>query len=197
MRSDAARNRRRILAAARELVAEQGADVAMDDIARAAGTAVGTLYRHFPTRAALVAAAVDVGAGELAALAEAALARTVAQRPETDRSDAERCETGGTVDPTAELMRLLTTIADRHVADRALKQAASDLGGSTEHSSEIERAGVAIAILLGRAQESGGIRSDVSVEDLAVLLAGAPGTDVPASRRARWIEVILDGIRAR
>jgi AcrR family transcriptional regulator len=56
LRADAARNRARILAAARDQFAAHGSEAGMDEIAAAAGVAVGTLYRHFPTKADLVAA---------------------------------------------------------------------------------------------------------------------------------------------
>src|ERR671933_2832847 len=75
MRQDAVRNRTRILEAARELVAVQGPDVSMEAIAGLAGVAVGTLYRHHPTKAALLTAVVADSAERLAADAEAALAR--------------------------------------------------------------------------------------------------------------------------
>jgi AcrR family transcriptional regulator len=58
LRADAARNLRRILTAAAEAFAEQGGDVAMEEIARRAGVGVGTLYRRFPDREALVVAVV-------------------------------------------------------------------------------------------------------------------------------------------
>ena len=55
LRADARRNRERILESAREAFAEGGADAQMDDVARRAGVGVGTVYRHFPTKEALVA----------------------------------------------------------------------------------------------------------------------------------------------
>src|SRR5437867_1661279 len=54
LRADARRNRERILVAAREIVAEQGAEAQIHDVARAAGVGVGTVYRHFPTKEALI-----------------------------------------------------------------------------------------------------------------------------------------------
>ena len=59
VRADAVRNREKIIAAAREQITRLGPDTAMDTIAAAAGVAVGTLYRHFPTKADLVDAIVE------------------------------------------------------------------------------------------------------------------------------------------
>src|SRR5688500_782616 len=74
-RADAERNRVRILAAARELIARDGPAVRMDAIAAAAGLAVGTLYRHFPTKDALVTAVVEDSVAAIADLAEGARSR--------------------------------------------------------------------------------------------------------------------------
>lgn len=69
LRVDAERNRQRIVTAARDAFAECGLDVAMDEVARRAGVGIGTLYRRFPTRADLVAAAFEQ---KMAAYADAA-----------------------------------------------------------------------------------------------------------------------------
>src|SRR3954453_17400464 len=69
LRVDAERNRQRVVAAAREAFAEFGLDVPLEDIARRAGVGVGTLYRRYPTRADLVAAAFEA---KMTAYAEAA-----------------------------------------------------------------------------------------------------------------------------
>ena len=74
VRVDAQRNRDRILEAARALVAETGVDATMEDIARHAGVAVGTLYRHFPAKEDLVAAVVEDSLAQMASLTEGALA---------------------------------------------------------------------------------------------------------------------------
>ena len=73
LRRDAEANRRRILAAAAEAFADQGLDVPVDEIARRAGVGMGTLYRRFPTKAALVEAIFEEHLDRLAALAEEAL----------------------------------------------------------------------------------------------------------------------------
>src|SRR5260370_41758245 len=69
LRSDALRNRDRLVAAARELFAERGVDVAMADIARHAGVSNGTLYNRFPTREDLIEAVFTDRLGAIAALA--------------------------------------------------------------------------------------------------------------------------------
>src|SRR3954468_13149925 len=73
LRRDAQRNHDRILAATRAAFRERGLDVGVDEIARRAGVGMGTLYRHFPTKDALIDAVVDARFAELTALAEAAL----------------------------------------------------------------------------------------------------------------------------
>src|SRR5919112_351206 len=106
VRSDAQRNRARILAAARELVAAAGADATMEDIARRAGVAVGTLYRHFPAKEDLVAAVVEDSIVHIAELAERALAAV---------------DGGGGAGE--QLGVLFAAIIERHATDRALKVA--------------------------------------------------------------------------
>jgi AcrR family transcriptional regulator len=73
-RSDALRNRERLLCAAHEVFAEHGVDASVQDIVRRAGVGVGTLYRHFPTREDLVAAIFDEHIGELATVARETIA---------------------------------------------------------------------------------------------------------------------------
>src|ERR1700750_2324982 len=73
LRKDAQRNRDRIIAATRAAFQERGLDVGVDEIARRAGVGMGTLYRHFPTKDALIDAIVDARFAELTAAAERAL----------------------------------------------------------------------------------------------------------------------------
>jgi AcrR family transcriptional regulator len=184
-RADARRNSRQILDAARRLVGEHGAAVQMEAIAREAGVAVGTLYRHHPTKADLVAAVVEDAVERVAEAAEASLAAVDEGR-----------------DPGAAVEELLALVAARQGADRAAKAALTDLGGAAvDHAappagSAVERALTAIARILAAAAESGSIRSDVTVGDLVHLLAGVPDLDVDPEGHARVLAIVLRGIRA-
>lgn len=185
MRTDAFRNRAKILATARVLVAERGVDVGMDDIAAAAGVAVGTLYRHFPTKADLIGAVVQDSVETMAAAIEAAVARTRA---------------GG--DPITELGGLFRDLAARHGEDKAAKAAASMLGQASpmvaimapEPGSVTARAVTAMNDLLALAHEQGLIRPDVTLVDLAVLLDGVPPSELGEAARDRYVDIVLAGL---
>jgi AcrR family transcriptional regulator len=187
MRADAVRNRARILDAARDLVAETGVDAPMDEVARRAGLAVGTLYRHFPAKDDLVAAVVADSVGRIAAMAEAALA-----------------EVDGGAPPGPVLDRLFRAVADGHATDRVFKAAAGRLEAPAAFTGQLaaavpggaeSRAAEAITALLGRARAAGAVRADLDLTDLVLLLAGLPGVDVPVERRARYLDVVLAGLR--
>ena len=189
VRIDAARNQTRILDVARRLVGAHGPDVAMDDIAREAGVAVGTLYRHFPTKAALVEAVVRDSVDQLADAAEAAAARAA------DRGDA-----------AAELGGLFRFVAQRHSENLAVKEAAASLGGGTsgvdgrangDPGSPNARAWAAIVRLLDLAVAAGSVRSDLTPQDLLVFVAGLPRDPANPAQRDRYVEIVLDGVRPR
>jgi AcrR family transcriptional regulator len=185
MRADARRNRTRIVDAARALVAEGGIGVPMEDIARRAGVAVGTLYRHFPAKEDLVAAVVEDGTARIATLAEQALAAV-----------------DGGADAGTELAALFREVADRLATDRAFKAATGQLDhdpGSAiaraEPGSATDRAMRAITALLDRARAAGAVRPDTTLTDLVMLLGSVPGPEADAGRRARYVEIVLDGLR--
>jgi AcrR family transcriptional regulator len=189
VRIDAARNQARILDVARRLVAAQGPDVAMDDIAGEAGVAVGTLYRHFPTKAALVEAVVRDSTEQLAEAAEAA---------------ATRADRGG--DAAAELGDLFRFVARRHSEDLAVKEAAASLGADGdagdgriggEPGTPRGRAWAAIVRLLDLAVAAGSVRPDLTPQDLLVFVAGLPQDPANPAQRDRYVEIVLDGVRPR
>ena len=180
VRVDAARNRDRIIAAAREVIAAEGPSAAMERIAARAGVAVGTLYRHHPTKEALVAAVIRESIAELADAAERAAAGA---------------------DPGRDLGDLLRLVAQRHGVDRALKEASAALGDpsyltfdgqSLEHGSAERRAWDAIDALLQSAQRAGAVRPELTVGDLLTFLNAVPDAD---DARERYLAVVLAGIR--
>ena len=187
MRVDAQRNRDRILEAARALVAETGVDATMEDIARHAGVAVGTLYRHFPAKEDLVAAVVEDSLAQMASLTEGALAAVHAGAP-----------------PGPAIGQLFREIAERHATDQAFKSAAGRLDvalldaeiAAAPPGSPIDRSVAAITELLHRAQIAEQVRGDLTLADLAVLLAAVPGADVSAERRARFVDIVIAGLAA-
>jgi AcrR family transcriptional regulator len=188
VRVDAQRNRDRILEAARALVAETGVDATMEDIARHAGVAVGTLYRHFPAKEDLVAAAVEDSLAQMASLTEGALAAVHAGAP-----------------PGPAIGQLFREIAERHATDQAFKSAAGRLDvnaavdaeiAAAPPGSAIARSVAAITELLQRAQIAGQIRGDLALADLGVLLGAVPGSGVSAERRARFVDIVIAGLAA-
>ncbi len=182
VRVDAQRNRDRILEAARALVAETGVDATMEDIARHAGVAVGTLYRHFPAKEDLVAAVVEDSLAQMASLTEGALAAVHAGAP---------------AGPS--LGQLFREIAERHATDQAFKSAAGRLDVDAEieaaaPGTPIARSVLGITELLRRAQLAGEIRTDLTLADLAVLLAAVPGAEVSTQARARFVDIVIAGL---
>ncbi|TDC75528.1 TetR/AcrR family transcriptional regulator, partial [Streptomyces hainanensis] len=175
-RADAVRNRRKILAAAGEQITAHGPDVGMDEIAAAAGVAVGTLYRHFPTKTDLVAAVVAEYVGRVADDAEAALARVSSGARAVD-----------------ELTAFLGRVVETSVSDRAVKAAARTLGAEPgDHAAEA-RAGTAVTTLIEAGQADGDIHPDVTVGDIYLLFSTAP-TDQPATTRTRWLTLVTAGL---
>ncbi|MFE5409352.1 TetR/AcrR family transcriptional regulator [Microbacterium sp. NPDC056569] len=177
MRADAVRNRRKILDAAGLQIATHGPEIGMDEIADAAGVAVGTLYRHFPTKTDLLAAVIAVHVNEVADDAEASLERAQAS--------------GRAVD---EVVGFLERVAESSAQNHAVKAAAQGLGieGHGDHTDET-RAGEALRTLLELGKADGDVRPDITLDDIYLLMATAP-TAQSAIVRRRWLDLILPGI---
>lgn len=179
-RADAGRNRARILSAARQLFAEQGPDAQMDAIAARAGVAVGTLYNHFATKQVLLAAALTERFTEAATEVRAAAARSAAG-----------------ADGWQEFAALFRRLAAQQLGDRAFKSAAATLGvGAAYDGEEAAELLAAVDALLARLSAAGLLRAEVGTADLALLLDGLPGPDVPAPVRERHLTIVLAGLRA-
>ena len=178
-RADAARNRRRLLDAARQAFAGQGAAVSLEEVARTAGVGIGTLYRHFPTRDALVE---QVYRDEARQLADAA--RLLAQEP----------------DPLEALRRWLLLFVDHLVTKRSMAELLNGLAGGTAALYATSAALVrdAVGLLVERAVASGVARVAVEPLDLLRALAGvaqiSSGADWAGSARG-LVDILIAGIR--
>lgn len=176
-RADAVRNRTAILEAAKQLVTEQGAEVAMGEIARVAGVAVGTLYRHFPNKADLLAAVVNEYVDALADDAQGAW-----ERVESGRSEADQ-----------ELLDFLERALEMVARSHAAKTVARALGAEVEYAEPENRATEALGRLIEAGRSSGRLRRDLTVSDLYILMVFYPGEGSVEVRR-RWLELIRPGL---
>jgi AcrR family transcriptional regulator len=178
-RSDAQRNRDRILDVAKEAFARSGANTSLDDIAKRAEVGAGTLYRHFPTRDALLEAVYRAEVEKLAA--------------------AER-ELSGKLPPVEALRAWMLLFVDYIAAKHLIASALNTLVGGPSKVYEGSRAQIqgAIETLVKRAIKSGDIRRDLDPFDLLRALIGvsnvATGPDWQQSAR-RLVDILISGSR--
>ncbi|WP_395103683.1 TetR/AcrR family transcriptional regulator [Actinomadura sp. SCN-SB] len=176
MRADARRNHERLVAEARAAFAEHGTEASLEDIARRAGVGIGTLYRHFPSRDALLEALLRERFDTLAAQAREAPATRDAllswTRTLTESSTAYR----GLV--TAFLTTLRDESSALYASCKAMNAAASDL--------------------LARTQKAGEIRPDLEPSEFLTLTYGIAWADEQVAappRRDRLLALLFDGLR--
>ena len=178
LRSDAERNRRRILEVALDVFAERGLEAGFDEIAHRAGVGVGTVYRRFPQRDDLVRALFESRLAELTEFAERAAAGP---------------------DAWAALRACLERIAEVHTRDRGLRELmAQSVRGPETMREQVGHLHVVLEQLVTRARGEGRLRADVVVPDLVVLagmLSAVSSTATPDLWR-RYAAVLLDGLRA-
>jgi AcrR family transcriptional regulator len=185
MRADAIRNRKRLLEVAEGLFTAKGPNVEMDEIAEAAAVGVGTIYRHFATKEALVQAIV---VGPIEELIEEAAALANAR----DAGDAFFTF-------FASLVQRAT--AKHHLADAFSKSGRVHYGTPAELESRRRRFRAAFGVLLERAQQAGAVRADIRTPELVALVNGAfpylqrDGGDRKAGRRL--LAFIVDALAKR
>lgn len=181
LRRDAQRNRDRILAATRAAFDERGIEATVDEIARRAGVGMGTLYRHFPNKDALIDAVVDARFAELTAAAERAL-------------DAPDAWEG--------FASFLETAVDLQASDQGFKDALAARGRNEAGvKAARRRLHAAIARLVARGHAAGALRADLVPEDVDVLLWATARivertADVAPQQARRFLAMHLDGLRA-
>jgi len=180
-RVDSARNRQLLIDAAKAGFAESGLNVSLEEVARRAGVGIGTLYRHFPTREAVV---------------EAVYRREVEQLAEAVPQLLETSPAGEALHKWMHLF--VDYIATKRLIAPALGAAASRT--STLHATSAELIMHAISTLVKRAIASGNVRKDIDPSDLLRALVGVsygnPNEGWEASAR-RLVDILMDGLRRK
>jgi AcrR family transcriptional regulator len=180
-RADAERNRARLLETAKAVFAQKGSGASLDEIARAAGVGAGTLYRHFPTRDALVK---EVYRNEVEQLVVAA-----------DRL-------AETLPPVAALREWLLLFVDYIATKHGMFEVLNAIAGGTSdlYSASSPQMRQAITALAGRAVANGDIRLDLDPFDLLRALAGVANIGLgPDGERAakNLVDILITGIRTQ
>jgi AcrR family transcriptional regulator len=179
LRADAQRNRDRLLAAAVALFSEAGEDVSLEAIAKRAGVGIGTLYRHFPTRDALLEAAYR---NEVTHLSDAA-DQLLAEHP-----------------PDEALALWMDRFVDYATTKRGMKDAlrAVVASGGNPFAHSRDRMVEALDLLLRAGAEAGTLRPDADATDLLTGLSGvslAAGEPAQRAQAGRLLDLLVDGLR--
>jgi len=181
LRIDAARNRDAILQSAREVFAERGVDVPLEEIARRAGVGIATLYRRFPTREALVAAAFEPKLKAYAAAARAAV---------------------GEADPWLGFSGYVRTVCAMQADDAGFADVvALTFPATRELDRQLRTATAGLKGVIERAKAAGSLREDFVMEDLVLVLLANAGVVNATKRHApraweRFVAYVLDAFRA-
>ncbi|MCW2787533.1 MAG: TetR family transcriptional regulator [Marmoricola sp.] len=179
LRADAQRNLERITASARALFAERGTKAQMEDIAAHAGVGIGTLYRRFPTKEALLTALVRQRFQEFAAIAVEA--ETIA-------------------DPYDALATSMRRQAESVEGDVAFQLATMNIDSFSWDGIEEDKSALNAVIgrIIDRARSAGVVRSDLELDDFAMMMCGLTATMYFLHDKISWqrhLELLLAGLR--
>jgi AcrR family transcriptional regulator len=182
LRADARRNHEKIIDGARKVFARNGASAQMEDVARASGVGVGTVYRHFPTKEALMTELVRRNFEVFITRAREAL--------------------DATGDPFDVVANALRANAELTASDAAVQQAVMGAGAEVWAGTERERRELTELFqkLLDRAQQAGRMRLDIDADDIAMLMSGICATMGHTAQGFDWhrhLELVIDSLRTR
>ncbi|HEY3463864.1 MAG TPA: TetR/AcrR family transcriptional regulator [Amycolatopsis sp.] len=182
LRADARRNRARVLEAAESVFAAKGTGAPTEEVARAAGVGIGTVFRHFPTKEALLEAVLVARLQRFADEAEAVVA-----------ADSD--------DPGGAFFAFLTSWIEMSSAKNAYFEALAAAGVTLP----VAKSGIgarlveALGVLLSRAQDAGAVRKDLVAGELITVIIGvaraAEYAGPDARLRDRVVEILFDGLR--
>jgi len=170
LRADARRNHERVLDAATEVFAASGPDASIDEIARLAGVGHGTVFRRFPTKDDLMFAVVERRMDEMRALAVDALAAE---------------------DPGEAFFDFVREVAELNMSTPGMHRCVVHCGGKPG-AAGFEKL---VARIVSRAQRAGAVRKDLAPSDVQLLVRSAL-TSAPEGQWRRYLDVVLDGLRA-
>jgi len=178
LRRDAERNRRRLLAAAREVFSERGLRATLDDVAERAGVGVGTAYRRFANKDELIDAVFD----DIMEQVEA-LAREAAEDPDAWRG----------------LTTSVEKVCELQAFDRGMREVMLSVGGRRRQAEIGRRVAPIVDGLVERAKRQGSLRDDVRPVDLPMIqlmVAGVSDQTGQPELWRRYLRLIFDGMRA-
>lgn len=170
LRADARRNLERVLDAAQQVFAASGPDASIDEIARLAGVGHGTVFRRFPSKDDLMFAVIERHVAEMRTIAEAALAAA---------------------DPGEAFFGFVHRVAELNMTTPGLHRCVVHCGDKPG-AAELEKL---VARIVSRAQAAGAVRRDVEPADVQLLVRSAL-TSAPPGQWRRYLDVVLDGLRA-
>jgi AcrR family transcriptional regulator len=177
LRADARRNRERILAAAEHVFATRGASASTEEVAAEAGVAIGTVFRHFPTKRDLLSA----------------ILKTLLERLTAD------ARTLAGADPATALFEFFTHVVEQAAAKRSVVELLAEGGVRVGVTEALRGLSDALGVLLERAREAGAVRPRVRLDEVLALLAataqGALNGNWSDDLRGRALDVVFAGLR--